>query len=87
MALTTTIYDATNACTTGTYHTYKGECITVEFMGTSAECLNMVDALVQSDDDNEVQHVIVRSNVRSATPVQHSNPLFNAWAVPVSNAV
>ena len=82
MALTTTIYDASNAITTGTYYTYKGEHITVEYMGTCAECLNMVEALIGSDDDNEVVHVIVRPNVRCADPVHHSNPLFSAWANP-----
>lgn len=87
MALTTTIYDATNAITTGTYHTYKGECITVEYMGTSAECLDLVDTLIQSDDDNEVVHVIVRPNTRMASPVHHSNPLFSAWNNPIESTI
>lgn len=94
MALTTTIYDSLNACTIGSYHTYKGEVINVEFIGTGAECLDMVDTLVQSEDDNEVVHVIVRPNVRTLTPdgykshaVTHTNLLFNAWSMPVGVTV
>ena len=83
MALTTTIYDATNACVTGNYFTYRGECVYLEFTGSSVECLDLVDTLIRSDDVNEVVHIIVRPNARMASPVaQHSNPLFSAWANP-----
>lgn len=84
MALITTVYDSANACTIGTYHTYKGECIKVEYIGTEAECFNMVDALIQSDDEYEIVHIVNRVNVRCATPVAHNNPLFTAWLAPVS---
>jgi len=58
--LTTTIYDQSNATITGTYHTYKGEQITVEFMGTALECECYMNGVYQADDGgNEVQHVVI----------------------------
>ena len=87
MALTTTIYDASNAITTGTYYTYKGERIKVEFMGSSAECLNMVEALVQSDDNNEVVHIVTRTETLWFNHPIQSNPLFSAWNTPIESTL
>ena len=78
--LTTTIYDQLNATVTGDYHTYKGERITVEFMGTMGECAVYVDSIREYDDgSNEVQHVIIRDKVKLASPVHTGFALHNAW--------
>lgn len=88
MALITTIYDVSNAITTGTYYTYKGARIEVEFMGTCVECLDAVDALIESDDENEVVHCVVRRDTRTATPIsQYNNPLFSAWNTPIHSTM
>lgn len=84
--LTMTIYNQCNACLTGTYHTSKGECVPVEFMGTSLECECYVNAIAQDNDgSNEYTLVTVRDNVRSASPVYTGFALHNVWSGMVNN--
>jgi len=85
--LTTTIYDQSNATITGTYYTYKGECITVEYMGTALECECYMNGVYQADDGgNEVQHVTIYDKVRMATPVYTGFALHNVWGNVMSVA-
>ena len=78
--LTTTIYDQANATITGTYHTYRGECITVEFVGTALECIEYILSIRTFDDgSNEVQHVTIQDKA-DTTPVATEFALHNQWA-------
>ncbi len=78
--LTTTIYDQSNATITGTYYTYKGECTTVEFMGSELECECYMNGVYQANEGtNEATHVTIRDKVKLATPVHTSFALHNVW--------
>lgn len=84
----TTVYNPSNAVSTGYYHTYKGERVQYEYIGTEQECIDMYDLTFNHPDcDHETTHVIERINVRTATPVHHTNPLFSAWNSPVHHNV
>lgn len=87
--LTTTVYDQANATITGTYYTNKGECITVEYMGSALECGCYMNGVYQADEgSNEVQHVIIqaykpeclRDNIKRASPVSTEFTLHNIWS-------
>jgi hypothetical protein len=78
--LTTTIYDQSNATITGTYYTYKGECVTVEFMGSALECEYYMNGVYQANEGtNEVQHVTIHDKVKRVAPVATGFALHNAW--------
>jgi hypothetical protein len=82
MSIITTVYDKNNTISTGYYHTYKGDKVPFEAIGTEQECLSMVEQLQQSEDDNEVTHVITYDKVKCATPVSTGFALHNVWLPP-----
>jgi hypothetical protein len=81
----TTIYNQANAVTTGFYFEHSsGKAVkhTIELLGTEAECMDAIE-LLQSNEDIELVHTVVRHSVKSVFPV-YSNPLFAAWNTPVN---
>lgn len=83
--LTTTIYDQSNACITGAYHSAKGDKIEVEYMGTAIECECYITGIRQDNEgSNEVQSVVIRKSTLWFNAPMQSNPLMTAWSAPVA---
>ena len=79
MSIITTVYNTNNAVSTGYYHTYKGDKVAYESIGTEQECIDAIHALQQSEDDNEVTHVVTYDKVKYAKPAYTNFALHNAW--------
>lgn len=81
MSIITTVYDTNNALSTGFYHTYKGEKVAYDYIGTESECIGMYNLTFNHPDcDSEVQHVIIRDKVKLASPVHTGFALHNVWS-------